>query len=104
MIRRPPRSTLFPYTTLFRSGMAESLAHPLSKHAPYVLVAYIRALTNPLGFFSTEIRRELEPGLFALCSMMNKHVRDSIMISMLDGGERAMLKLIWGKYEKQKYL
>src|SRR5258707_7335268 len=24
MIRRPPRSTLFPYTTLFRSGRAES--------------------------------------------------------------------------------
>src|SRR2546422_3376998 len=23
MIRRPPRSTLFPYTTLFRSGMGE---------------------------------------------------------------------------------
>src|SRR2546427_7558880 len=25
MIRRPPRSTLFPYTTLFRSGTAEAL-------------------------------------------------------------------------------
>src|SRR3712207_8217643 len=25
MIRRPPRSTLFPYTTLFRSGPAEGL-------------------------------------------------------------------------------
>src|SRR2546430_9848732 len=25
MIRRPPRSTLFPYTTLFRSGFAASL-------------------------------------------------------------------------------
>src|SRR5258707_14207887 len=24
MIRRPPRSTLFPYTTLFRSGLADS--------------------------------------------------------------------------------
>src|SRR3712207_7787905 len=24
MIRRPPRSTLFPYTTLFRSGVASS--------------------------------------------------------------------------------
>src|SRR2546426_12839446 len=24
MIRRPPRSTLFPYTTLFRSGVAET--------------------------------------------------------------------------------
>src|SRR5258708_22072828 len=27
MIRRPPRSTLFPYTTLFRSQSAPSLAH-----------------------------------------------------------------------------
>src|SRR5690349_23603091 len=25
MIRRPPRSTLFPYTTLFRSALAEDL-------------------------------------------------------------------------------
>src|SRR5690554_7777081 len=28
MIRRPPRSTLFPYTTLFRSVMATALALP----------------------------------------------------------------------------
>src|SRR2546426_8549819 len=27
MIRRPPRSTLFPYTTLFRSGLAVTLAN-----------------------------------------------------------------------------
>src|SRR5256885_9325902 len=27
MIRRPPRSTLFPYTTLFRSGAAQPVAH-----------------------------------------------------------------------------
>src|SRR2546421_900004 len=27
MIRRPPRSTLFPYTTLFRSVMAQLIAH-----------------------------------------------------------------------------
>src|SRR5256885_9946771 len=26
MIRRPPRSTLFPYTTLFRSSRSESIA------------------------------------------------------------------------------
>src|SRR2546430_9878486 len=32
MIRRPPRSTLFPYTTLFRSRRADALAprHPAS--------------------------------------------------------------------------
>src|SRR2546425_7934802 len=27
MIRRPPRSTLFPYTTLFRSGVADPAYH-----------------------------------------------------------------------------
>src|SRR2546422_1519284 len=29
MIRRPPRSTLFPYTTLFRSALAERLGYRL---------------------------------------------------------------------------
>src|SRR2546430_1212148 len=29
MIRRPPRSTLFPYTTLFRSSVAERGSKPL---------------------------------------------------------------------------
>src|SRR5687767_15317129 len=29
MIRRPPRSTLFPYTTLFRSSQAEGQLHQL---------------------------------------------------------------------------
>src|SRR3712207_7020934 len=28
MIRRPPRSTLFPYTTLFRSGVQHSCLEP----------------------------------------------------------------------------
>src|SRR3712207_8294447 len=28
MIRRPPRSTLFPYTTLFRSGPFRQIVHP----------------------------------------------------------------------------
>src|SRR3954467_15566855 len=31
MIRRPPRSTLFPYTTLFRSGIAGVLATPVAR-------------------------------------------------------------------------
>src|SRR2546422_8439773 len=29
MIRRPPRSTLFPYTTLFRSRLKRAAPHPL---------------------------------------------------------------------------
>src|SRR2546426_3813691 len=31
MIRRPPRSTLFPYTTLFRSCVARDDRHPRSR-------------------------------------------------------------------------
>src|SRR3712207_8933137 len=34
MIRRPPRSTLFPYTTLFRSGMECNLIHVQGSAAP----------------------------------------------------------------------
>src|SRR5689334_25035312 len=31
MIRRPPRSTLFPYTTLFRSGVASASSAPADR-------------------------------------------------------------------------
>src|SRR6266581_8087286 len=34
MIRRPPRSTLFPYTTLFRSPMAAPAAPPGARRWP----------------------------------------------------------------------
>src|SRR5256885_9252890 len=34
MIRRPPRSTLFPYTTLFRSGTKSDLAWHLTRESP----------------------------------------------------------------------
>src|SRR5260370_2261606 len=33
MIRRPPRSTLFPYTTLFRSGVGVECAAGQRRHA-----------------------------------------------------------------------
>src|SRR6266498_4983683 len=35
MIRRPPRSTLFPYTTLFRSPQVAQLIGYIGKHAMY---------------------------------------------------------------------
>src|SRR5258708_18493200 len=36
MIRRPPRSTLFPYTTLFRSLAAPVITHPLPPLSDYI--------------------------------------------------------------------
>src|SRR2546426_1595918 len=44
MIRRPPRSTLFPYTTLFRSN--SSLFLRISNPAPALMGAYFSALCS----------------------------------------------------------
>src|SRR2546427_3706612 len=41
MIRRPPRSTLFPYTTLFRSQQADP-AHPARVHLVHRPVLQVR--------------------------------------------------------------
>src|SRR5438067_3913347 len=43
MIRRPPRSTLFPYTTLFRSPSVLALVgagHPLDRRSPVRVAEY----------------------------------------------------------------
>src|SRR3712207_7477043 len=39
MIRRPPRSTLFPYTTLFRSRLGVVRARTLQRNRGYVILA-----------------------------------------------------------------
>ncbi|KAI0963291.1 hypothetical protein AcW1_000407 [Taiwanofungus camphoratus] len=82
----------------------ESLARPFSKHAAYVLTAYINAVNDPLCVVSTQVRKELQPGLFALCDMLGDHNRDSMMVSALDTGGKAMMKALWREYEKQKYI
>src|SRR5256885_12672705 len=46
MIRRPPRSTLFPYTTLFRSGLRVRRAQPRARLPRPARHAY-RALQGP---------------------------------------------------------
>src|SRR3712207_8666483 len=46
MIRRPPRSTLFPYTTLFRSAVAEFAAHAAQRRDMYFAAQIARRLTE----------------------------------------------------------
>src|SRR3989441_6005691 len=52
MIRRPPRSTLFPYTTLFRSFFARQLEAHLPVRVDKVL----------LGELATTVRRQKQTG------------------------------------------
>src|SRR3712207_7128351 len=46
MIRRPPRSTLFPYTTLFRS---------CARHAPFIADLYDLHIVDAHDAFSVDI-------------------------------------------------
>src|SRR3712207_7468502 len=48
MIRRPPRSTLFPYTTLFRSCVYPGAPYDISAEAPLNTPARVLALLLPL--------------------------------------------------------
>src|SRR3712207_8024677 len=51
MIRRPPRSTLFPYTTLFRSGSAsfEMLRYLTERLPVMVTPRWVRSRTQPIA-------------------------------------------------------
>src|SRR5258708_18374934 len=51
MIRRPPRSTLFPYTTLFRSQSTDELIRQCAQLA-FIGDASFNALRNGLGALS----------------------------------------------------
>src|SRR5256885_16895324 len=54
MIRRPPRSTLFPYTTLFRS--LRVLRHAMVRH-PSAFLQHAYALFLSLGHHEAHARR-----------------------------------------------
>src|SRR5437016_9477104 len=59
MIRRPPRSTLFPYTTLFRSNESEkSESCGLHDDSNVRLEKRIRPLSFPQEFSSLTLRSE----------------------------------------------
>src|SRR5256885_7216526 len=64
MIRRPPRSTLFPYTTLFRSVFIETDHHPFSPERA-VLMDYRES-----PFRSEEHTSELQSPCNLVCRLL----------------------------------
>src|SRR2546425_9368146 len=67
MIRRPPRSTLFPYTTLFRSTLGASQNAGESQHQRYRSEA-----ACPVGFRtrSEEHTSELQSLAYLVCRLL----------------------------------
>src|SRR2546422_10627849 len=65
MIRRPPRSTLFPYTTLFRSKWSSAYAHSHSRKS-------LRRCSPPVRMRrrSEEHTSELQSRLHLVCRLL----------------------------------
>src|SRR3712207_7497629 len=93
MIRRPPRSTLFPYTTLFRSvpfvGIDdESAAREVARHLVdlgherFGVVSFaIAAAECAVGIRSEEHTSELQSRQYLVCRLLlekKKNARDCI--------------------------
>src|ERR1017187_2696163 len=104
MIRRPPRSTLFPYTTLFRSVYRALTATCKSSR------------TVPRGFFqyrSEEHTSELQSPMYLVCRLLlekmrrmqkcldQMNVRVHRAVSQLDGGTGRRRRRDSGRCERE---
>src|SRR3712207_8386282 len=92
MIRRPPRSTLFPYTTLFRSSRTAWLAPPWSgpnrAETPALIETNRLALLDPtmrtvdvvqIGRATSELQsRHISYAVFCLKKKKNKHIHTPV--------------------------
>src|SRR2546422_6215818 len=76
MIRRPPRSTLFPYTTLFRSGISGGVGNLVEVLQPGVPVNSFFVYQQKYGangkpiYRSEEHTSELQSRLHLVCRLL----------------------------------
>src|SRR5574341_879831 len=89
MIRRPPRSTLFPYTTLFRSAMMNQGG----KNSHDIVRDYWRTQSQFAGNFDQEWRQALHDGFIANTALPAKQVSPSL------AGLSSLKSVTPGKYE-----
>src|SRR5260370_26316620 len=68
MIRRPPRSTLFPYTTLFRSATTDAWVPSVGPLSSIPITLAADAYWNP--FRSEEHTSELQSHLNLVCRLL----------------------------------
>src|SRR4051812_49989233 len=69
MIRRPPRSTLFPYTTLFRSGFSRTV-DDLKLFRPAQIIIRKQQLMRRMKERSEEHTSELQSHVNLVCRLL----------------------------------
>src|SRR5437763_16318461 len=67
MIRRPPRSTLFPYTTLFRSSFGDG---DMPDDAPHDIAPFFDRLSLRVLQRSEEHTSELQSPMYLVCRLL----------------------------------
>src|SRR2546429_4664396 len=88
MIRRPPRSTLFPYTTLFRSAKLcrqgcyrEPLDRCLRPHGPKGIVQVVCSGQDRKSTRLNSSHGYISYAVFCLKKKKNAHIRDTSSIA-----------------------
>src|SRR5690349_23369646 len=95
MIRRPPRSTLFPYTTLFRSALRQ-------RHGPAVVdEAEVDQVDGDLRVRSEEHTSELQSRRDLVCRLLLEKKKKLKVGSIQDQHEP---KLQEGQYSQVEFL
>src|SRR3712207_8482359 len=87
MIRRPPRSTLFPYTTLFRSQPRRrpslGRAYDLRGDPARASAAAVRALPRPqVGIRSEEHTSELQSRQYLVCRLLLEKKKNNLALTI----------------------
>src|SRR5260370_29985863 len=98
MIRRPPRSTLFPYTTLFRSPC---LNHNRARRRGDVLL-FIGTHARECGFADAQFQEEISFECQSLCQRRT-HTRSEEHTSELQSHLNLVCRLLLEKKKKNKY-
>src|SRR2546429_8727426 len=82
MIRRPPRSTLFPYTTLFRSALEQT--HVGMHGRARVLPKWLGHERGPRPLFQRDLFDDVAEGHHVVCH--RQRVREAQVDLLLTGG------------------
>src|SRR2546422_6347119 len=92
MIRRPPRSTLFPYTTLFRSSPAlvRNVLGNVGDRAA-VFSAQAQPLEHPR---SEEHTSELQSRLHLVCRLLLEKKKNQTTIDKIEKSERTACHIV----------
>src|SRR6516164_7582495 len=85
MIRRPPRSTLFPYTTLFRS-----------RSTAWCMSAATRSTTTPgRSSRSEEHTSELQSQFHLVCRLLLEKKKDRKVIDLIEDAKNSTAFAVW---------